>query len=78
MKIFFVGLRRADEGTNSFKCGAKVEPSGGLLSRSMDCAKPTYAWGPIKGLTYNRTSLVIPCRRGERPTSILVALEIFT
>lgn len=57
------GLHRADEGTNSFKCGAKVEPSGGLLSRSMDCAKPTYAWGPIQGKTYNGSNLVIPCRR---------------
>ena len=58
------GLRRADEKTSSYTCGATLEPSGGDLTRSMDCSKPTYAWdGTIVGKTFNYSSRVIPCKR---------------
>jgi len=57
------GLRRRDEVSTSYQCDAnRLEPPNGLLSRSMDCSKPTYAWGPIEG-TYNGSSVVVPCRR---------------
>jgi len=58
------GLRRSDEANQLYTCGATMEPSGGDLTRSMDCSKPSYAWeGRVIGKTYNSTNIVIPCRR---------------
>ena len=56
------GLRRTDEQTAVYTCSSPnlMEPSGGFLSRSMDCSRPSYAWGVQ--LT-NQTGRVIPCRR---------------
>ena len=41
-----VGLHRSDESSKSYQCSAALEPPGGTLSRSMNCAKPSYAWYP--------------------------------
>ena len=58
------GLRRADESSANYVCGAKLEATGGVLTRSMDCSKPTYAWdGTIVGRTFNDSNRVVPCKR---------------
>lgn len=58
------GLRRSDESTSSFTCGSSGISSGGMLTRMMDCAKPSYGWnGNVKGTTYPGYELVVPCRR---------------
>ena len=58
------GLRRSDESTSSFTCGTTGISSGGLLTRMMDCTKPSYGWnGNVKGSVYAGFELVVPCRR---------------
>ena len=48
------GLHRSDESTTSFTCdGSTNITSGGILTRMMDCAKPSYAWAyNVNGPTY--------------------------
>jgi len=59
------GLHRSDETNTAYTCASTNPiPSGGLLTRMMDCAKPSYAWATnVKGSTFTGYSQVIPCRR---------------
>ena len=58
------GVRRSDETNNAYTCGVTGISSGGVLTRMMDCSKPSYAWvGNVKGTTYSGYEAVIPCRR---------------
>ena len=59
------GLHRSDETSTKYTCAAgNTIPSGGLLTRMMDCAKPSYAWASnVKGTTFSGYNQVIPCRR---------------
>ena len=58
------GLRRSDAGSSSYSCGPTGNSGGGLLTRMMDCTKPSYGWnGNVKGTTYPGYELVVPCRR---------------
>ena len=58
------GLRRSDGVSNSYVCGATGNSGGGLLTRMMDCTKPSYGWnGNVRGATYPGYELVVPCRR---------------
>jgi len=59
------GLQRSDVTNSAYTCAAtNTIPSGGLLTRMMDCAKPSYGWANnVKGPTVAGYSQVVPCRR---------------
>jgi hypothetical protein len=58
------GLQRSDPTNNLFTCGATGISGLGLLTRTMDCTKPSYGWnGNVKGPTIPGFELVVPCRR---------------
>jgi len=58
------GLHRSDETNPSYTCGLTGNSGGGLMTRMMDCTKPSYGWnGNVKGTTYAGFELVVPCRR---------------
>jgi hypothetical protein len=58
------GLRRSDEANTAYTCGPTGNSGGGLMTRMMDCTKPSYGWtGNVKGQTYPGYELVVPCRR---------------
>ena len=58
------GIHRSDEINSAYTCGTNLIPTGGVITRMMDCSKPSYAWvGNVKGTTYTGFEAVIPCRR---------------
>jgi hypothetical protein len=58
------GLHRSDETNAGYTCLSSGISSGGVLTRMMDCSKPSYAWaGNVKGTTFSGFEKVIPCRR---------------
>lgn len=58
------GIRRSDEINNAYVCGTSGVAGGGILTRMMDCTKPSYGWQfNIGGPTYPGFEVFIPCRR---------------
>jgi len=62
------GLHRSDEkatlGSDCLSSTAHLEPSGGHMTRMMDCAKPSYGWAyNVKYPTFPNFDAVVPCRR---------------
>ena len=57
------GLHRSDETSSIYTCGSQIT-GGGILTRMMDCTKPSYAWSNnVQGSTFPGYEQVIPCRR---------------
>jgi len=58
------GLHRSDETNPNYSCLATGVSGGGMLTRMMDCAKPSFAWADnVVGTTYAGYEAVVPCRR---------------
>mmetsp|Transcript_1523 Transcript_1523/g.2116 ORF Transcript_1523/g.2116 Transcript_1523/m.2116 type:complete len:214 (+) Transcript_1523:516-1157(+) len=62
--IAATGIHRSDGKNPLYICNNNLNPSGGSLTRTMDCTKPSYGWqSNVGGATYPGYSAVIPCRR---------------